>query len=70
MNRAPTYMGNVSQIVPAIHPYIGLNSLPALNHQREFADHCVGPVAERTLVDGATALAWTAIDIVGQRSTP
>lgn len=62
MNRASTDMGNVSQIVPAIHPYIGLNSLPAVNHQREFADHCIGPVAEQTLIDGATALAWTAID--------
>lgn len=67
MNRASTDMGNVSQIVPAIHPYIGLDSLPALNHQREFADHCVGPVAERALVDGATALAWTGIDVARQR---
>ena len=42
MNRASTDMGNVSQVVPAIHPYIGIDSLPALNHQREFAAHCVG----------------------------
>lgn len=62
MNRASTDMGNVSQVVPAIHPYIGLDCFPVLNHQREFADHCVGPVAERALLDGATALAWTAID--------
>lgn len=62
MNRASTDMGNVSQIVPAIHPYIGINSLPAMNHQREFADHCVGPDAELALLDGAIALAWTAID--------
>ncbi|HEX4251210.1 MAG TPA: M20 family metallopeptidase, partial [Pseudonocardia sp.] len=40
MNRASTDMGNVSQRVPAIHPYIGIGSLPALNHQREFAAHC------------------------------
>ncbi len=37
MNRASTDMGNVSQVVPAIHPYIGIGSLPALNHQPEFA---------------------------------
>lgn len=65
MNRASTDMGNVSQVVPAIHPYIGIGSLPALNHQKEFADHCVGPDAERALLDGATALAWTAIDRFG-----
>ena len=59
MNRASTDMGNVSQVVPAIHPYIGIGSLPALNHQPEFADHCVGPDAEKALLDAATALAWT-----------
>lgn len=62
MNRASTDMGNVSQVVPAIHPYIGVGSLPATNHQREFADHCVGPTAERALLDGAIALAWTGCD--------
>ncbi|GAB3279953.1 M20 family metallopeptidase [Kineosporia babensis] len=63
MNRASTDMGNVSQVVPAIHPYIGINSAPALNHQPEFAAHCVGPDAEKALLDAATALAWTALDI-------
>lgn len=63
MNRASTDMGNVSQVVPAIHPYIGIGSLPALNHQREFADHCVGEQAERAIRDGAVALAWTALDV-------
>ncbi|WP_435198208.1 M20 family metallopeptidase [Janibacter sp. GS2] len=63
MCRASTDMGNVSHVVPAIHPYIGLDCFPVLNHQKEFADHCVGEVAERTLVDGATALAWTAVDL-------
>ncbi|MGJ9411185.1 M20 family metallopeptidase [Aeromicrobium sp. CF4.19] len=67
MNRASTDMGNVSQVVPAIHPYIGIDSLPALNHQPEFAAHCVGPQAERALLDAATALAWTALDVAGER---
>ena len=63
MNRASTDMGNVSHVVPAIHPYVGINSLPALNHQAEFAAHCVGADAERALTDAATALAWTALDV-------
>jgi len=62
MNRASTDMGNVSQVVPAIHPYIGVGSLPAINHQREFAAHCVGGTAQRALLDGAVALAWTGVD--------
>ncbi|AXG81809.1 M20 family metallopeptidase [Streptomyces paludis] len=62
MNRASTDMGNVSQVVPAIHPYIGIGSLPATNHQHEFAAFCVGGPAERALLDGAVALAWTGVD--------
>ncbi|GAB2827438.1 M20 family metallopeptidase [Actinocorallia aurea] len=63
MNRASTDMGNVSQLVPAIHPYVGIRSLPALNHQPEFAAHCVGGDAEKAILDAATALAWTALDV-------
>jgi amidohydrolase len=66
MNRASTDMGNVSQVVPAIHPYVGIGSLPALNHQPEFAAHCVGGDAEKALLDAATALAWTALDVAGE----
>ncbi|GAB3852519.1 M20 family metallopeptidase [Nocardioides maradonensis] len=66
MNRASTDMGNVSQVVDAIHPYIGIGSGTALNHQPEFAAHCVGGDAERAILDAATALAWTALDVVGE----
>jgi amidohydrolase len=62
MNRASTDMGNVSLVVPSIHPYIGIGSLPAVNHQKEFAAHCVTPAADQALLDGAIGLAWTAAD--------
>jgi len=67
MNRASTDMGNVSQLVPAIHPYIGVGSLPYGNHQKEFAAACVGPVAEKALLDAAVLIAWTAVDVVAAR---
>lgn len=67
MNRASTDMGNVSQIVNAIHPYIGVGC-DASNHQPEFAAACVGPEAERTLREGAAALAWTALDVALARA--
>jgi len=66
MAAASTDMGNVSHQVPSIHPYIGLDTFPVLNHQQEFADHTTGPIADQALVDGATALAWTAIDVADQ----
>lgn len=63
MNRASTDMGNVSRVVRALHPYIGVDSLPALNHQREFAAACATPAADAALLDGALALALTAADL-------
>jgi metal-dependent amidase/aminoacylase/carboxypeptidase family protein len=58
-----TDMGNVSQRIPSIHPAIGIDSLPAANHQPEFTAHCVTPAAERALLDGATILASTIADV-------
>ncbi|HEX5314176.1 MAG TPA: M20 family metallopeptidase [Gammaproteobacteria bacterium] len=58
-----TDMGNISLTLPAIHPFIGINSLPAVNHQPEFTAHCIGADAERAILDGALAMAWTAIDM-------
>jgi amidohydrolase len=60
---ASTDMGNVSHAVPSIHPMIGINSLPAVNHQREFTAHCVTESADKAVYDGALAMAWTAIDL-------
>jgi amidohydrolase len=58
-----TDMGNVSLAMPSIHPMIGINSLPAVNHQPEFAAHCITPDADKALADGALAMAWTCIDL-------
>jgi amidohydrolase len=58
-----TDMGNVSLALPSIHPMIGIDSLPATNHQPEFAAHCITPAADGALVHGALAMAWTAIDL-------
>jgi amidohydrolase len=63
-----TDMGNVSHMIPSIHPTIGLDSLPAVNHQPEFAAHCATPAADRAVFDGAVAMAWTAIDLATDAS--
>jgi hypothetical protein len=56
-------MGNISHAIPSIHPMLGIDSLPAVNHQPEFAAHTVTATGDRAILDGATALAWTAIDM-------
>lgn len=58
-----TDMGNISLALPSIHPFIGIDSLPAVNHQPEFTAHCVTPAADKAVIDGSLAMAWTAIDL-------
>ena len=58
-----TDMGNVSLTIPSIHPAIGINSLPAVNHQPEFTAHCITEAADKAVIDGSLAMAWTAIDL-------
>ncbi|EOM76776.1 amidohydrolase [Rhodococcus rhodnii LMG 5362] len=57
-----TDMGNVSRIVPAIHPMVCLE--PGVHpHTREFAAAAAGPNAEKTIADGAVILAATALAV-------
>ena len=58
-----TDMGNVSLEMPSIHPCIAIESGGAVNHQPEFAGACVNASADRAVLEGGLALAWTAIDL-------
>ncbi|MEU6762379.1 M20 family metallopeptidase [Streptomyces sp. NPDC046853] len=64
---AATDMGNVSHVVPTIHPMLGLDCLPAVNHQPEFTAACRTATADRAVIDGASGMAWTAIDVAARR---
>ncbi len=68
MGAGSTDMGNVSLALPAIHPLIGINSIPAVNHQPEFTAACATPDADRAIVDGALAMAWSAIDMANDKA--
>lgn len=58
-----TDMGNVSLVVPSIHPMIGLNNPELTLHTAEFAAAAAGPAGDAAALDGAILLAQTAIDI-------
>lgn len=62
MNTASTDMGNVSRVVRAIHPYLGIDSLPAVNHQAEFADATMTDAGRQAVLDGALLMALTVVD--------
>ncbi|MFS0675004.1 M20 family metallopeptidase [Ornithinibacillus sp. 179-J 7C1 HS] len=57
-------MGNVSHVVPAIHPYIGMNKPGLVAHTKEFADQTITEDGFQTLISGALALAGTGFDII------
>ena len=59
---ASSDMGNVSHIVPALHPSVGIDT-DAVNHQPEFAAATVTESGEQVIRDGALAMAWTVIDV-------
>jgi metal-dependent amidase/aminoacylase/carboxypeptidase family protein len=59
-----TDMGNVMQVIPAIHPYIALSLEPVPGHSVAFRDLAVTDAAlERALV-ASKALALTALDVL------
>ncbi len=66
---ASTDMGNVSHAMPAIHPAISIDSLPATNHQPEFTAHCVTAAADRAIFEGALAMTWTIVDLASDPAT-
>ena len=63
MGGGSTDMANISLALPAIHPMLGIDSLPAVNHQPEFTAACITPAADKALMDGAVGMAWTTIDL-------
>jgi amidohydrolase len=58
-----TDFGNISQLVPALHADLAVHSWPAVNHQHEFAAHCVTPAGDQTMLEGAAALVLTALAV-------
>ncbi|MFI5751769.1 M20 family metallopeptidase [Streptomyces sp. NPDC051644] len=58
-----TDMGNVSHLLPTIHPMIGYDTGGASQHTVEFAAAGTTPGADRAVLDGAIAMAWTAVGL-------
>ena len=59
-----TDMGNVSQRVPSIHPMIASAPLHVTIHNAEFAKWAASELGDQAVLDGAKALAMTALDFL------
>ncbi|MFW9804916.1 MAG: amidohydrolase, partial [Candidatus Thorarchaeota archaeon] len=57
-------IGNVSQVVPAIHPYISICDKNVAGHSKEFAEASVSERGNNVMLSAAKALAMTAIDLL------
>jgi amidohydrolase len=58
-----TDMGNVSQVVPAIHPLIAFLGEEGVPHTPGFTAVAASPAADDAIVDAAVAMAWTTLDV-------
>ena len=59
-----TDMGDISQVVPAIHPYVAAAPLGVACHTKEFAALSGGPSGLAAVAVGAKAMAMTATDLL------
>lgn len=57
-------IGNVSHIVPTIHPTIGISNCSVISHSREMADATISDLGHERLIIGALALAYTGYDVL------
>ncbi|MBU6328376.1 MAG: M20 family metallopeptidase [Acidobacteria bacterium] len=58
-----TDMGNVSHVVPSIHPMIAVAPAGVGIHTAEFAVHAAAADGDRAVIDGAKAMAMTIADL-------
>ena len=63
-----TDMGNVSQIIPAIHPYIGIAPEGTPGHSTAFRDAAVTPEAHAAALFAAKAMALVTIDVLSDHA--
>ncbi len=57
-------IGNVSQVLPAIQPYVKIADLGTPIHSRAFAEAAVKPLARQGLLTAAKTMAMTATDLL------
>jgi amidohydrolase len=63
-----TDMGDISQILPAVHAYFAIVPDSIANHTVEFATASASPAGDTAVVEGAAALAMTAAELLAEPS--
>ena len=63
-----TDMGDISQILPAVHGYIAISPRSVPNHTADFTAAAGSPDGDKGVIDGALAMALTAADLFSDLS--
>jgi amidohydrolase len=63
-NAGSTDMGNVSHVVPALHPTLAIASAEVPGHSQAFLDSSGSPRGYQAMIDAAKALAMTGADLL------
>lgn len=61
-------MGNVSYVVPSIHPMIGIGNVNLVGHTVEMAEATITNEAHEAIIKGVTALAFTGYDVISDKN--
>lgn len=61
-----TDMGNVSQVIPSIHPYLAIAPVGVNGHSIEFCEAAGSDVGQQAMLNAARAMALTALDLLAR----
>ncbi len=64
-----TDIGNVSQLVPSIHPFVAIAQGELVTHSPQFATAAASEAGIQGLLDAAKAMAMTVVDLVANPET-
>jgi amidohydrolase len=59
-----TDMGDVSHLVPSIHPYLAIAPQTVAGHTLEFKQYCISDAGRSAMLDAAKAIAMTTVDLL------
>jgi amidohydrolase len=59
-----TDMGDVSHLVPSIHPYLAIAPENIAGHTLEFKEYCISEAGKAGMLDAAKAMAMTTVDLL------
>jgi metal-dependent amidase/aminoacylase/carboxypeptidase family protein len=61
-----TDMGDISQVIPAIHAYFSIGPDTISGHSVEMTEAACSAAGDKAVIDGAKSLAMTAVDLLAE----